>query len=238
MPGYWFVLLTSPFLYLFDLFPQLLATLCIVFSLYKLFESYNKKNMALELIDAGFLISLGSLFYPPVVYLHLFLLVALLVLQGYSWKEWLLVVIGGFIPFAIMWSISYTFDTDFQNAYSEIYIRSENTRSLNTGNKIFFFSIVTLLFLSSIHMVGVFNLKKINSRRLFSALLALFIVTVILCLLFLRIGLFVVAVVPLTYLFAHYFYLIKRLRLGNILFYLMLIAAILSIVNTLFPTIA
>lgn len=237
MPGYWFVLLSAPFLYLFDLTPILLATLFVVFSLYQLFESYDKKRMSFELIDAGFLISLGSIFYPSLVYIHLLLLIALIILQDFSWKEWFLVIIGGLLPFAIMWSISYTFDSTFQKGYSEVFSKNNFTTNLNLGNKIFFYSSIILLFFASIQMVSVFNLKKIYSRRLFSALLTLFFIAVFVSILFSRISFLVVALIPLTYLFTHYFYLLKKIRLGNILFYIILIITILSIVNSLFPAI-
>ncbi len=235
MPGFWFILLTAPFIYIFDLLPLLIASLFVVFSLYQLFESYDKKGLSFELIDAGVLISLGSIFYPPIILLHLYLLISLFILQDYSWKEWMLIIIGAIIPFAVMWSISYTFSTTFQTAYSDIFTRNENIFEYNLGNKIFLIAISIFLIIASFQMVSIFNLKKIKSRKLFSALLILFITSLIISIAFSRLSFLVIAILSLAYLFSHYFYLLKKVRLGNILFYLILSLTIFSIVNSIFP---
>ena len=60
---------------------------------------YGRKEPFRHVFDAGFLIGLASMIYFPVVYFILFVWIALMLYQIFTWREWVIPVIGLSIPY-------------------------------------------------------------------------------------------------------------------------------------------
>jgi hypothetical protein len=79
--------------------PPLFANLFLLFALNKLLSSYRKDNAFSQSFDAGFLISIATLFYFPYVVFLPLLIVGLIIMRPFNWREWLISFIGASIPY-------------------------------------------------------------------------------------------------------------------------------------------
>lgn len=134
------------------LHPPLFANLFILFALNKLFSSYRKDNAFSQAFDAGFLISIATLFYFPYIIFFPLLGVALILLRPFNWHEWLISFIGSLIPY--VFTITYYFWNDildylFYDKMFFLFVHEKPKLNL-TGSFYFTMSIGWLILLLSL----------------------------------------------------------------------------------------
>lgn len=97
-PGLFIIMLScySPYFLFLSTF-HFVNTLTILI-LYILLGTYNQPKSADHIFNAGLLAGISFLFFPPTMYLILFIFIALSILRTYSIKERLMVICGFFIP--------------------------------------------------------------------------------------------------------------------------------------------
>lgn len=97
-PGLFIVLLScySPYFLFLSTF-HFVNTLLILI-LYVLLGTYNQPKSSDHIFNAGLLAGISFLFFPPTVYLLLFIFIALSILRTYSIKERIIVVCGFVVP--------------------------------------------------------------------------------------------------------------------------------------------
>lgn len=81
------------------LYPALFANLFLLFAVNKLLNSYRKDVAFSQAFDAGFLISIASLFYFPTIIFFPLLGIGLLLLRPFNWREWAISFIGVIVPY-------------------------------------------------------------------------------------------------------------------------------------------
>jgi hypothetical protein len=97
-PGLFIILLScySPYFLFLSTF-HFVNTLTILI-LYILLGTYNQPKSADHIFNAGLLAGISFLFFPPTIYLILFIFIALSILRTYSVKERIMVVCGFIVP--------------------------------------------------------------------------------------------------------------------------------------------
>lgn len=84
------------------LHPIIPANLCIIGAFLLFLDTYRHDNAYSRLFDAAFLIAMAVLFYTPMLFLFPLSFVALVILRPYKFREWILVIIGMFLPVLIL----------------------------------------------------------------------------------------------------------------------------------------
>ena len=89
---------------LLTLHPLIFSNLFLLFAINKIFHSYRKDIAFSQVFDAGFLISIGSLFYfPSVIFLPL-ACVGIVLFRPFVWREWIIFIIGAIIPYLFIFT--------------------------------------------------------------------------------------------------------------------------------------
>ncbi len=87
--------------------PCSMALIFVIIAFGKLLRCYEKTEIDRNILSAGFYISLGSLFCFPVIYLIPLIYITLVAFSVSSWRDWLIPVIGAFIPYIYLFSYYY-----------------------------------------------------------------------------------------------------------------------------------
>lgn len=99
LPALFYIVFMSNNDAMLTLHPLLFGNLFILFALHKLLSSYRKDNAFSQAFDAGFLISIATLFYFPFVVFLPLLGVGLIIMRPFNWREWLISFFGAAIPY-------------------------------------------------------------------------------------------------------------------------------------------
>ncbi len=81
------------------LHPLVFSNLFILFAINKLISSYRKDVVFSQAFDAGFLISIASLFYFPSIIFLLLLVVGFILFRPFNWREWMISFLGAVVPY-------------------------------------------------------------------------------------------------------------------------------------------
>ncbi len=78
--------------------PVLLGSTFLSVALLELYQVYKKDRVNGHIFNVGFWISVGSLFYLPIGIFLLFGYIGILILRSFHFKEWLVMLLGFFVP--------------------------------------------------------------------------------------------------------------------------------------------
>lgn len=99
LPVLMYIVFTSFSPELLWLHPGLFANIFILLALNRVLATYRNTSALSPCFDAGFLIAIASLFYFPAALLIIFVLIAVLVLLPFSWRLWVIVILGFLLPY-------------------------------------------------------------------------------------------------------------------------------------------
>jgi hypothetical protein len=231
LPALFFILLCTSIPDLQRLNPVLLSGFFLLLAIEKVFESYRNNKLAYEYFVAAFYISIGSLFYPYVIFFVFFIWAALAVLKSFNWREWAFTIIGFLLPLFFTFSFYYLVHNDTLRLYHDFKASfSSNFHFTNHQMPVIaFFGFMALMVLvGSQFMIRTYAVMKILPRKAFTVIFWLFLNSIAVYLLVRSASvemIFLVAI-PLSYLFSNYFTFLKSTRWGNILLLIFLILII------------
>jgi hypothetical protein len=225
LPGILYVSIVSSFPTLQTFHPVYPATFFVLLSVYFIFSTYHRKNERSSTFNASFLLSVGALFYLPVITLLPLIWISIFVLQkSDNWRLLVIPLIGITLPWLLLWTFLFVTGSD------QTFIASivQGTKSVN--NQFIFnvgFLVITafIFFLSafgSISLVNSVNIRKMSTRKYFIILywmLGLSIPSVFL-LSSTGLGIIAVSTVPVSFLISHFFMSGKRGFWREFLFFL------------------
>ncbi len=208
LPLFFYALLTIGVTRINHLTPALVASSLLILAFFRIFHTYKSEKISLNFIDAGLLTGLAGLFYFHSIFFFVFLLVALLIIRPFIWREWAFACIGFLLPYLFVFSIYYLLDiplSDFFSGLSEVFQRMPvdlNLSEIVNWSYILFFIVV-----SSFILVNAIDSMKIHARKFFIAFLAFFLCSVMIFFIVPGTGLQMIYFtgVPLSYLFSYYF---------------------------------
>lgn len=99
LPALFYIVFMSNNDAMLTLHPLLFGNLFVLLALHKLLSSYRKDNAFSQAFDAGFLISIATLFYFPFVVFLPLLGVGLIIMRPFNWREWVISFFGAAIPY-------------------------------------------------------------------------------------------------------------------------------------------
>jgi Family of unknown function (DUF6427) len=98
LPALAYIILMSLQPEMFSLHPIILSNFFILLALHKLMQTHRKESAYSEAFDAGFFISIASLFYTPSLLFIFIIWIGLLIIRPFIWREWVLSFTGILIP--------------------------------------------------------------------------------------------------------------------------------------------
>jgi len=216
-----FIVISSSYFPLLRLYPALIGTLFLVFALNRIFESYHDLKIGNYFFDAGMLLSIGSLFYFPLLFLALILWVGILLLRPIHFREWFMSVIGLILPYLFAWSFYFLTDANqlFFQTLKANWLFHNKFEHVNLSNYLFFAFVLILTIPAGLKMVSQSGNRKVSTRKFLRMYFWLSIITGLTIALIPSVALEMLPVLALSlsYLFANYFLNIKNSLIGNIL---------------------
>ncbi len=215
LPSVIFVLFTGLFPACQVFNPVLPALLLLLFAIRRIMYAYRKNGTAFNFFDASFLIGLGSLIYANLIWYGLLAFIGIALLRSVSPKELLLSLLGLCTPLAIIAGVYYITGNDMmvllRTAYFNLFGEAGNySWSRVTISALAIVAIVALV--SMAYLLSVLNGKKIRSRKTFSLLIWVFIISlaVYFAVPSVSVEIIFIPAVPLSYIMTHYFIFSKR----------------------------
>jgi hypothetical protein len=99
-----------------QLTPQIFTNVFVLYSIYKLLDTYRKENELSQLFEAAFWLSISAyITISSIISFPLFFIV-LLILRPFYWRDWAIAILGFIAPIFICESIAYLSD------YSQWYL--------------------------------------------------------------------------------------------------------------------
>ncbi len=99
-----------------QLTPQIITNVFVLYSIYKLLDTYRKENVLSQLFEAAFWLGISAyITISSIISFPLFFIV-LLILRPFYWRDWAIAILGFIAPIFICESIAYLSD------YSQWYL--------------------------------------------------------------------------------------------------------------------
>jgi hypothetical protein len=222
-----FYVAISAFAFKTELFSgAIIASLFLLIAIDRTFRSFEKKKLSFRFLDAGILLSLGSLFYFNILFLLPFFWLVQVTLRGTFRKELLFTVIGSMLPFVYIFAGYFLFDRSIPDMLASLrnYLFTKNSgeHSLIFIAGISFYLIIILI--SSFYAIQKFGKIKVQVRKLYQLLLYLFLNILVIYLLMPSAGdeVFLLMSIPLGSLLSIYYAECKNGLINNILFLLLI----------------
>jgi hypothetical protein len=211
--------------------PVLLSGFFLLLAIEKVFESYRNTNLSYEYFVAAFYISLGSLFYPYLIFFMFFIWAALAVLKTFNWREWIFTIIGFLFPFFFTFSFYYLLHNDPTRLYRDFkaaFSINFHFSDYHTPGIAFFGFMVLIVMVASQFMIRTYQSMKILPRKAFTVIFWLFVNTLVVYLAVSQASVEIVFLlaIPLAYLFSNYFTYMKSTRWGNLILLILLVLII------------
>ncbi len=211
--------------------PAMLANLFIIFALHKMMNAYRKNSAFSEVFDAGFLLSMASVFYFPSVILFPVLGFGLFIFRTFNWRELFVSFLGVCVPYCFVVTYYFWNDSlmDYWNDKLAYFIYHERP-SFDFSSSFYFLlftgGVIALLSFSKLSATVLLGSQKTKKNVLF------FIWFFVICIgsLFpapeLSSPYFAVLAIPFSVFATNYFFNMKKEIWGEF-FFLLFIASIL-----------
>lgn len=114
-PVFLFLLLSIVCVNPLQVTPQLLTNVFILYSVYKLLDTYRNTNALSQVFEGAFILSCSAFItISSIISIPLFFII-LLILRPFYWREWVIALLGFFVPVFIYECMAYL--TDFNRWY-------------------------------------------------------------------------------------------------------------------------
>ncbi len=224
MPAVIYLLIASSIMALQRFNPVIVSSVILIVSIDRIFGSYKYEGLAYHFFDAALLISLSSLIYINSLLYILFIWTGLLLLRSFNWREWSFSIIGFVLPYLFLCGYLYATDRSIDELLFSV-IRNNFEAGLQLSDKLAQIKVISIvlvimIILTSLFMIHKFDTKKTYSRKYLLYFLWMFIILTVMFVMIPSFGIeyIMIAAIPLTYLFSHYFVLTKINWLNRVMF--------------------
>jgi hypothetical protein len=233
LPAFLYILLMSSFVNFQNIHPLLFANLFLITALQIILKTYSKPECYEQIFIATLLISLGSMFYFPVIFFILFVWLVFLIFSLIKWREWVISIFGFSTPYLFLFSFYFITDTFGNKIDTYILFFKKIAFKIPhfTTTTIVFLSITGLLFIFSIFTI----LPRLNEKSIFyRKKIIVFITFVLISILslFFSKDFFVFHLclffIPFSYFFSNYMLQIKKLIISEVLYLILFSAWLLT----------
>ncbi len=209
LPGILYILTISSLQELHAFLPVHIATLCVLLSLYFIFDTYHKPIEIAFTFNASFFLALASLFYLPALMLFPLVWIAIFVLQKSDNARLLVVPFLGFgVPWLFMWAYTFLKDSDDS-------MRQDIVRMLWTSHNDYLIhplflaltAVVTFIaILGGISIFSFYHMLKVSARKYFIILFWMLGLMLVAGLSLVTIGIEIIVFlsIPISFFIAHF----------------------------------
>ncbi len=228
LPALLYIVFMSSDTVLLTAYPLLFANFFILLSIHKLVSSYRKDTAFSNAFDAGFLLSISTLFYFPGIVFFPLLGIGFILFRPFNWREWVISFIGVLLPYTFVFT--YYFWNDMLGNLWTIKLFYSNPEHSQLGFSAGFYfmlcaSLVLVFFSFGKLFTGFSEATQKNKKGI---ILLLWLTAFSLLSVFLSPEItlrnFSVLAIPASVFCSNYFLKIKKLQWGEVLFVLLLIA--------------
>lgn len=218
------------------LHPSLIANVFILLSLIYVTDTYREELVLSKLFNAALFTSLATFFYINYAFFILFFFIALIILRPFSWREWLVSLLGLISPVFVYFCIGYLINipfTDFLTYLLNLFTNFQKPLLSEYFYPLFFWLLLLLLFGAVKHFTRGLG-GKIKTQKNLGLMYWLFLLSLVNFFSKNNNSYFplIASVIPISVLLSDYFYGIKQLKIANTLFFLLLVSgALLFLMN-------
>ena len=222
LPSILFVVIVGGFTDLHTLHPVFPATIFLLLAIYSLFDTFEKTKPYSNIFNAGFFIGIGILFYLNlIVILPAFLIGIALLTRESSWRKYVILLIGIFVP--VFFAFSYAVLTEQIPEMLKITTSVNHIRT-NIPLQLFLSVLILLTLTGSVKIMQQYDSKKVSTRKYFAIFLIIFVLALV-SLAFIPVTsqeILIIIAIPITYLISNLFVFMKRRFWSELLFLLLL----------------
>jgi hypothetical protein len=208
--------------------PVIPASIFLMLAVIRIMDGYHKTGTAYNYFDAGLLISTGSLFYANLIWFGLLVIIGIALLRTGNLKEIVISIFGLLTPYLITFGLYYVIGKD---VWTLLKLLGNNLFTRSTYYPFPRLTIVALIFSGSLIFVSIIqlirhmNTKKIKSRKTFSLMIWTFLISIIVYVALPSASVEIVWLIsiPVSYFLTHYFVIVKKKLVPEILFSLLFV---------------
>lgn len=227
LPALIFVLFTGLFPEQQILNPVLPASIFLILALRRIIDAYKAQGTAYSLYDAGFLLSVGSLFYANFIWFGILLIAGIALLRTGNLREIVISLLGLATPWFLVFGFYYILGKDLNELIELIRF---NLYGIKPGYELSRITISVLiintiiLLISFANLISVIGKKKIRSRKTFVLLIWAFLIAIgtVIFARSVSVEIFWLVSVPACYIISHYFVFAGRRRIIPEIYFLFL----------------
>ncbi|MGE5420055.1 MAG: DUF6427 family protein [Chloroflexota bacterium] len=228
LPALFYILISGLFPQNQLMNPAVFGSVFLMLAIKRIMDSYRIQGTAFNFYDAGLLIGIGSLFYANLIWFGLLTFIGISLIRTWNPREILLSVLGLLTPYALTFGFFYV---SGKNPLDLLYLIDFNLFGRKSAFvftpaiiiSALFMGVLTLASLS--HLFMMLGTKKIQSRKTFSLLFWILVISLLVWLLVPSVSVEIlwIAAIPLSYFLSHYFTFLKKRILPEILFSLFIL---------------
>lgn len=91
----------------FQVSPQIFTNVFVLFSIYKLLDIYRRENVLGRIFEAAFWLCVSAFITISSIICFPLFFIILLILRPFNWREWVIALVGFFLPIFIYESMAY-----------------------------------------------------------------------------------------------------------------------------------
>jgi hypothetical protein len=211
--------------------PALVANIFILLSLISITDTYREEQVQSKIFNAAFFSSLAMFFYINSAFFIILFFIALLTLRPFSWREWLVSLLGLAAPVFIYCCICYLVNLSFSDFFSHVTSLFTNFQKPLLSEYFYplFLCLIILLIAGAIKHFSRGLGSKIKTQKNLGLMYWFLLLSLVNFFSRNNSAYFplVASVIPISILLGDYFYYIKQLKVSNTLFFVLLAAGTL-----------
>ena len=209
LPGIIYLITVSSLQELHLLVPVHLATLCVLISIYFIFDTYHKPVEITFTFNASFFLAIASLFYLPALVLVPLVWIAIFVLQkSDNWRLLIVPFLGYGTPWLFMWAFSVLSDSSstMWNDIIEMLWTSHNAYLFEPYFLAITVVVILVSTLGSLSVISFYHRMKVSVRKYFVIFYWMLGLVLVSALGLVTIGIEIVALstIPVAFLITHF----------------------------------
>ena len=212
--------------------PVFPATLLLMLAIDRVMASYRKTGIAYNFFDASLILSIGSMFYFNIIWFFPVIIIGIMLIRTFNVRELILSLLGLLAPYLLVYAIYYV-------SGEEMYLFTELIVSnIITPASTYYWSplLITVLIVGTIllvislaHLVSVFTTKKIKTRKTFSLLIWILILSLVVYFFVpsTSVEVLYILLIPYVYIVAHFIVFVRNKKIANVVFAIYFLAILI-----------
>ncbi|MCA1757650.1 MAG: DUF6427 family protein [Bacteroidales bacterium] len=229
LPASLFVLMSGLFPSLQRFNPVLPAVILLLFAIERVIGSYRRQGIAYNYFDASLLIGLASFLWFNSIWFFIVVIAGIAILRTVGIRELFLALSGLVTPYILAAALYYLLDGNIISLIDVVTVNFEAVAPdyIWSPQGIAVASVIGILLIGSIiHLITVFNTKKVKSRKTFSLMIWVFVTALLVFIALPSVSaeIYYFMLLPVVYFLTHFLVFRRNKKTANALFAVILIS--------------